>query len=535
VRHHTLRAAIAWSYDLLDRAEQAVFRRLTVFVGGFTLEAAEAVCAEERPGDNSMLPSSTMVDQLQSLLDKSLLRSDVTSEGELRFRLLETIREFGLEQLAANGEMDTVQGRHARFFLALAEEADRSLTERVQRIWLDRLEADYDNLRTVLDWSLTAPEGTEIGPRLAAALTLFWQVRGPVSTGREWLSWVLAPEDGGSSSPRLRVRVLAAASFLAALQGDFEAARRFSDQGIALGESIGRSSDLALCLGSRGYVAGEQAQYTIAHAMFSRGREVARDTGNARARVWLLAGSSVLACLEGDYPQARSYCAEGLRIARERGELSGLWMVLDALGGVARRQGEYHLAQSLYEECLAVGRALGDMWAMAAAPANLGHVARALGDDDVARARYADSLQSYRKLGDRRGIAVTLGNLGVLAERAGDLDRAWDYLSESLATARAAGSKRFVAAALDRLASLALARGDLPGAATSYAESLRLSRDLQDKRGIAHILEGCAHLLLTAGRPEPAWHLGALADALLDALGARRSPADQARFDALRA
>jgi predicted ATPase/DNA-binding CsgD family transcriptional regulator len=535
VRHHTLRAAIAWSYDLLNSAEQAVFRRLAVFVGGFTLEAAEAVCAEERPGNNGIVPSSPMIDYLQSLLDKSLLRSDATSGGEIRFRLLETIREFGLEQLSANGEMDKVRERHARIFLALAEEADRSLTERVQRFWLDRLEADYDNLRTVLDWSLTAPDGAEIGPRLAAALALFWQVRGPVSTGRDWLSWVLARENGGSSSPRMQIRVLAAGAFLAALQGDFEATRRLSDQGIALGGSIGGSSDLALCLGSRGHVAGEQAQYPIAHAMFSRGREVARDTGNARACVWLLAGSSVLACLEGDYPRARSYGEEGLRIARERGELSGLWMVLDALGGVARRQGDYRLAQSHYKECLAVGRALGDMWAMAASPANLGHVARALGDDDVAQARYADSLQSYRKLGDRRGIAVTLGNLGVLAERAGDLDRAWDYLSESLATARAAGSKRFVAAGLDRLASLTLARGDLPAAASNFAESLRLSQDLQDKRGIAHTLEGCARLLCTVGRLEPAWHLGTLAGALLDALGARRSPADQTNFDALRA
>jgi non-specific serine/threonine protein kinase len=162
-------------------------------------------------------------------------------------------------------------------------------------------------------------------------------------------------------------------------------------------------------------------------------------------------------------------------------------------------------------------------------------VARALGDDEVARARYAASLRCYREMGDRRGIAVTLGNLGVLAQRAGDLDRAWDDLSESLATARAVGSKRFVAAALDRLAGLARERGDLAAAAASYAESLRLSHDLRDQRGIAHALEGCAHLLVAARRPEPALQMCALADALLDSLGARRSPADQGSFNQLRA
>jgi non-specific serine/threonine protein kinase len=305
VRHHTLRAAITWSYDLLDKAEQAVFRRLAVFVGGFTLKAAAAVCAEAGQGDSSILPSSSTVDRLQSLLDKSLLRSGATSDGEPRFRLLETIREFGLEQLSVNCELDAVQERHARFFLALAEEADRSLAERVQTIWLDRLEADYDNLRTVLDWTVTTPEGTEIGPRLATALALFWQVRGPLSSGREWLSQVLAREDGGSSSPRMRIRVLSAASYLAAYQGDLEAARALSEHGIVLGRSISGPSDLAACLFVRGLVACYQAKHAIAHAVLSQGLEVVQDTGTERDRAFLLGASSLLAYLEGDYPRAR--------------------------------------------------------------------------------------------------------------------------------------------------------------------------------------------------------------------------------------
>jgi DNA-binding NarL/FixJ family response regulator len=172
---------------------------------------------------------------------------------------------------------------------------------------------------------------------------------------------------------------------------------------------------------------------------------------------------------------------------------------------------------------------------MAISLAGLGHVARARGDDVTAQARYADSLRFYREVGDRRGIALTLGNLGVLARHAGDLDRARDYLSESLTAARAVGEARNMASALSQLASLALMRGDLPDATAGYAESLRLSADLQDKRVIARTLEGCASLLFTTCRPEPALELCMVAGALLDQLGARRSPADQEAFKALQA
>jgi DNA-binding CsgD family transcriptional regulator/tetratricopeptide (TPR) repeat protein len=535
VRHQTLRAAIAWSYGLLDHAEQAVFRRLAIFVGGLTLEAAAAVCAEEGPGDGGIVPSSTMVDHLQSLLDKSLLQSDATTGGEPRFRLLETIREFGLEELSAHGEFDAVQERHARFFLALAEESDWLLAVASELNWLDRLEADYDNLHAVLDWSLSAPEGAVIGPHLATAMAGLWAVRGPVSSGREWLRRVLAREGGGVSSPRMRVRGLAAATYLAAFQGDYEAARALSEEGIALGGSISGPSELAFCLALRGLVACSQAQYALARAVLSRSLEVARATRNERDRALPLAVLSLLACCEDEYPQARSYGEESLRIFRERGMLDGIALTLDTLGTVARRQGDYRLAQALHEESLAAGQALGHKWYIAASLANLGHVARARGDDDAARTRYAESLQLYREVGDRRGSAVTLGNLGVLARRAGDLDRACDYLTESLATARAAGDKRVVAAALAHLAGLARARGDLPAGAGGYAESLRLWADLQDTRGIAQTLEGCAHLLFTAGRPAPARDLCAQAEALLAALGARRSPAEQASCEELRA
>jgi predicted ATPase/DNA-binding CsgD family transcriptional regulator len=533
-RHHTLRAAIAWSYDLLDPAQQAAFRRLAAFVGGFTLEAAEAMCGAGELDEVAITHPNAMVNRLQSLVDKSLLRSDAASGGEPRFRMLETIREFGLEHLSASGESDAVQERHARFFLALAEEGERSMVERVQGVWLDRFEAEYDNLRAAIDWSVTAPDGTEIGLRLTGALQLFWLVRGHFSTGRAWYERTLARDDVAASSPGLRIKALWAAAFLAWRQGDYAAAMSLSEEGVALGRDLTGSTELVDCLAVRGLIACHQAQYALAHAALDRGLTLARETNYERSYAYLLAIGSILACVEGEYAQARSLGEASLGIFRKRRELWGMAMNLDTLGGVARRQGQYQLARSLHDESIAASQALGDKGAIAVSLANLGHVARAVGDDETARARYAESLQLHREVGDRRGIALTLGNLGVLARRAGDLDRARDHLGESLAAARAVGDQRLAAAALDRLASLALDQGDVPAATAAYAESLRLSANLRDKRGIARTLEGCAHLLFTSGRPGPAEDLGALADALLDSLSARRSPVDQAAFDELR-
>jgi predicted ATPase/DNA-binding CsgD family transcriptional regulator len=542
-RHHTLRIAIAWSYDLLDQAQQTAFRRLSSFVGGFTLEAAAAVgVGGDGAIEFSLVPDAQdlvhrldVLDLLQSLLAKSLLRSDAPRTGELRFRMLETIREFGLEQLAVSGELAASQERHAQFFVRLAEEADRHMGERIEVDWLDRLEAEHDNLRAALDWCLAAPNRAEVGARLASATRFFWITRGHFSTGRTWYERIVAQADTMRLAPPALARVLWAAAQLARLQGDYDAAASFTDRGIALGQDAAGPAELARCLAVRGLVACQQAEYGLAHSVLDRGFELARESGDEYAFVWILSISSILAYAEGDYARARTYGEESLRIFRQRRELWGIATCLDTLGGVALRHGQYDRARSCHEESLAANQILGFKSSIALSLANLGHVARAIGDDVTAQARYTDSLRLYREIGDRRGAALVLGNLGVLARRAGDLDRAWGYLSESLATARAVGGNRYTAAALNHVASLALDRGDARAATTACAESLRLSNALQDKRGAARTLEGCAKLLAATGQAEPALELCALADALLASLGARRAPPDQASFEALRA
>jgi len=506
VRQHTLRAAIAWSYGLLDAAEQTTFRHLAVFPGGFTIEAAEVVCTRE-----------DLLARLSSLLDKNLIRSDARgdeAQGEARFRLLDTIREFGLEQLAASGELHDVQKRFARYFLALAEEGHLSLRARVQRIWLDRLEAEHANLQGVLDWSVSQPDRLELGARLSGALCEFWSFHGHFASGRAWYERVLARAEGANLPAALRVTLLWTAAYLALRASDYVAATRFGDQGIALGERAAGSCDLAYCLAMRGLVACRQSHFALARATFERGLGVARQQGDPRAVAMTLGFSGILAYLEGDYPRACALSEECLRWFRQQGEAWGIAMNLDTLGAVARQHGQYHRAQALHQESLAASQEIGDQAGVARSLANLGHVARAQGDSASATLGYAESLRIAREIGDRSFAAMALGNLGVLAERAGDLALAQAQLEESLTLGRAVGDPRLIAAALRELAPLSLLQGDLSAAVAHCVESLHLYGGLRDRRGLARILEVGIRLVRAEGRSAAAAELATLAEAV---------------------
>jgi predicted ATPase/DNA-binding CsgD family transcriptional regulator len=523
VRHQTLRAAVAWSYGLLDSEEQAVFRALSVFVGGFTLEAAKAVAEPQSVAHPNML------ERLQSLVDKSLLQvanAATVDEQSPRLRMLETIREFGLEQLSICGEFELVQEQHARFFRALVGKEDGWLPHDALRVWLDQLESDHDNLRAVLHWSQTAAEGAEIGPRLACALYLFWYMRGYFSEGREWYEQFLATLLVSQPFYSLRANLLWAAAFLAWRQGDYQAAGSLSDQSVALCANLEPDRNTLMALAVHGLVASHQARYSIAHASLERGLEAAHTIDDAYILALLLAVSGVLAYLQGNLSLARLYSEESLASG---GHTATRAMNLDNLGSVARRRGDYETARSLHEQSLRLSRELSDRAAVAQSLANLGHVARALRDIPTARERYTESLLIRREIGDRHGVAMTCGNLGMLAQGAGDVDLARTWLNESLALARTVGDKRILGAALHQLAALDAAQADQPAAVAGFTDSLRAFEQVQDRWGIARALVGCADLLRRVGRPHPAKQLRAMADGLLESLDVR-SPVEQQAY-----
>jgi predicted ATPase/DNA-binding CsgD family transcriptional regulator len=497
VRQQTLRATLAWSYDLLAPEEQALFRRLAVFAGGFTIEAAEAVGADggdegprtedesvggarTRPSSPVLRPSGVL-DGLASLADKSLLQRDVSDfeEDEPRFVLLETLREFGLEQLQATGELDAMQRRHAAHYLALAEQAEPELHGPRQAAWLDRLAREHDNLRAALGWCVDAGDAAR-GLRLGVALWWYWFVRGHLSEGRQWLAALLAlPAPPPSSAIAIgRARVLAAAAILAQHQDGREAAEQLLAGGLAFAREIGDDRSI---------------------------RDVARALGLAAGRA-------------GDRETAREHVETTLAISERLGDRFGAAWAVNTLGVLAYLQGGYATAGAQYELALAMRREIGDAWGISTSMNDLGHLCLAQGDYAGAREWYEQSLAVRRPLGYQNGLALSLLGLGQAAAGLGDLDTARHRLEESLAIFRVlAGSSPPRAAAALHLGAVACHQGDYPAARAALAESLALSRQVGWTTGMAASLAWFAHLAAVQGRTARAGRLAAAAAALDEA------------------
>jgi predicted ATPase/transcriptional regulator with XRE-family HTH domain len=404
-RQQTLRATIDWSYNLLERDEQALFARLGVFVGGCSLEAIEAACSATQsvPGE---LPIDVL-DGLTALVDKSLLRQEVEIDGATRFAMLETIREYALERLVARGEEAAVRQRHALYYLTLAERAEPLLRGAEQLAWLDRLEAQYDNLRGVLAWSQVAANSAAVGLRLAAALWPFWELGGHLSEGREQLTRILAHAEAAAPTAA-RARALFAVGIFAGAQGDF----------------------------------------ALAHARLAESRTLSRTIGYQHGVAYARYGLGFVAWLEGDYVAARARHAESLTLFRELGEQWPIALTLFALGTAELYLDACEPAVALLEESLQLFRALGDQVMYGHVLLDLGYAARLQGDNARAAASYAESLALFEDLGNMWGIAAVQLALGYLALAQGDAPRAAAYFAESLARYRELGHREGISLCL---------------------------------------------------------------------------------------
>jgi non-specific serine/threonine protein kinase len=380
-RQQTLRATIDWSYNLLDSWEQTLFAQLAVFVGGCTLEAAEAVTSELRieneelrnePHDQTFLHSSFFIlNLLESLVDKNLLQQTQGYAGEARFVMLETIHAYALERLTATAERAAIRRRHAAVFLALAEAAEIELEGAEQGTWLNRLQQEHDNLRAALDW-VVEQEDAATGLRFARALRLFWFMRGHLTEGRARLARILKLAGGSAAA---RAKALDSAGFLARYQGDYTAAAAIIDESLALWRAVGSNQGIADALSNLGYVALHQ----------------------------------------GDYAAARSMYEESLNLYRALENEQGRADCLSHLGTAAFYQGDSVAAQDYHEESLAIWRALGDGEGVAYALYNLGDVFCFQGDDTAAVLRFKESLTTSVQLGWPLGIVCAMEGVAGLA------------------------------------------------------------------------------------------------------------------------
>jgi predicted ATPase/DNA-binding XRE family transcriptional regulator len=526
-RQQTLRAAIGWSYDLLPPGEQRLFARLGVFQGGFTLAAVEAVC--NAGGDLPVDP----LDAIQSLMDKSLVRQ--AAEGaDVRFSMLETIREYAWERLEAHGEAATIAQRHCEHFLALAEAAALQFAGGVRAAWARRLERDYDNLRAALHWSLAAPRPDDLAARLAGALWQFWMTYGYVSEGRDWLERALAAPPAAPGPTAGGARALFGAGKLAACQGDLTAAHRLLTASLAAWEALG---DGPQAIGTRCELAGlarEEGDLARARALAEESAAQARALADRENLAWALYHLGMVDLRERDQARSRARFEEALALLREIGNALDVMVLLQALADATSMQGDYAAACRLAEESLTLARTVGDRRDVVASLHNLGYAAYRYGDFPRAATLLAETTAQAAELGLKGRYAWSLNHRGDVARRQGDYERAAALYAESLARFGESGEKQGTAAVRHNLGYVARHSGDMRLAATHFAAALTLFTELGYAWSIADTLAGVAGVLVGAGDSATAAQLFSAAraqHAAMDPSGALGEPANQAEWE----
>jgi predicted ATPase/class 3 adenylate cyclase len=474
-RQQTLRNTIAWSYNLLDAQERALFRRLSDFVGGCTLGAIEAVYGA--------LGNATglILDIVDSLVDKSLLQLREPGKGEEpRFAMLETIREYGLELLVASGELESVREAHAMYFLELSERADLDLSASDSPERLDRLEQEHDNVRAAMHWSLEDIERREqIALRMGGALRSFWYVRGYLSEGLDFLERAMM----GSNEVEepTRAAALYAAARLYEARGDYDRAEPFLVKSLVLYRELGNPERIAYALHLQADIAWRR----------------------------------------GILDMARSLAEESLAVFRELGDRGAIASLLLHLGALAADQGEYARARDLLEESLAINRELGDKGNI---PDSLFNLARAYffsgSELGAARVLLEESLSLFRQLSDKESIGYCLCLLGLLTLEQGDVTTARSLVEQSVALFKERRQAHGMALSTSAMATVIAAQGDNAVARALYDAALTEARKAGDKLIIASGLEGLSRVLVALGEYERAVQLRAAAETLREAIGA---------------
>jgi tetratricopeptide (TPR) repeat protein len=467
VHHRTLRGVLDWSYDFLSEEERSLFCQLSLFSGGWTLESAGQVA------------TGYTLELLSALVNKSLVIVEA-SEQERRYRMLETIRQYGREKLAESGQEEALHNRHLGFFLQFAERSRTELRGGDQKLWIDQVQAEHDNIRMALEWSLRSAERSEAGLRLAVAMSEFWGRCNHYREGRQWLERGLALTTQ-SSLPRLRAWAQLKLSYFAFFLGDFETlgssldfawnvfrdlediegmafvmegrgvvagaqkhdlgtARTCFEESLRLLESIGDKWEMAEAQRDLGHVLYLQGDFGAARSCFNENLRLCRATSNTVQLGKTLYHLGLVAYQECDYPLARSFFEESRRLVKDHGNRD---CDLDALGGLAelaRGEKNYQQAQTFYEEGLLLAHELAEEEAVADFLRGLGYVALHFGDYQRATELFSESLQYWEKQNmPLPGAGCVLGLAGVAAAL-GEMEKSAQLLGEVDALRKEAGS-----------------------------------------------------------------------------------------------
>jgi non-specific serine/threonine protein kinase len=489
-RHQTLQATMDWSYGLLDLAEQAVLRRLAVFAGGWEVVAAEAVI-----GDGEGVTAETVLDVLDELLDRSLVYVQ-QGHGTPRYGMLETVRQYGLQQLERVGETAAVRVRHLRWCAMLAEQAAPALQGPEQALWLGRLDREHDNLRAAMQWALERGLSS-LGLRVAAGLWQFWRSRSHLSEGRRWLAALLAlaADDDDATSMALRATALEGAAWLTEDEHDF----------------------------------------TQANTLFAQSSALRRALGLDEPQTGLLINAAMEARAGGNYARATTLLKESLARHRALGnrdsiKRGGLGLSLSRLALVLGEQGEYAGATALYEECLALHRGLEDWEGIGNALLGLGDVARDQGDTARVHVYCEETLTLFRDLG-HTWVGFSLNNLAQATYLEGDLELAVTRAEESAALFRDLQAGPSLAEVLITLGRIRGAQSELVAAQAHLAEALMLAWEKGPRFVVAAGLEELGVQAVREGQAPHGVHLLGGAARLRQGMGAPVRPADRSALE----
>jgi predicted ATPase/class 3 adenylate cyclase/DNA-binding CsgD family transcriptional regulator len=488
VRQQTLRNTITWSYGLLGTAEQQLFRRLSVFAGGCTLEAAEALSIALDGGSND----GAILDRMASLLDNSLLSCREAEGKEPRFAMLETIREYALEALAESQELNAARGALAAYYLHLLE-AEFEPEEGWQRERLELLEQEHANLRVALRFALEEAEarhGSAMALRLGAALTPFWLKRGHWSEGRGFLQGALAKHE--EVERPVLAKALVAAGKLAFQQGDYVQAERLAEESLVLFRERGDTRGSATALEIGGMVAWNRGDLSSAQALLQEALALYKQTNDNEGMVNSLFALAWLARSQGEYTRARALCEESLALCGDRGDTAG---VADA---------RFLMAQLLFDT--------------QAAPA-------------IVRSQVEDVLVLYRQVDDKEGIAACFHLFGRITLLQGETEQAGSWFEQSVALHKELGHQAGLAWALSGLARVALAQNDYGAARNRSEESLARARAMDDQELLVTCVEGLAMVVAAQGELVWAARLGGAAEVLRERMDQPLSPVERVAYE----
>jgi len=431
-RQQTLRGTIDWSYGLLNATEQALFRRVSVFAGGCTLEGVEAVCNTRQD------LAVDVLEGMSSLVDKSLVQQVESSGAESRFVLLDTVREYGLECLARSGEQQEIKRAHAAYCLVVAEECASRAANPADAEWAEALEAEHENCRAALEW-LTQEGNVDWGLRLGTALFQFWELREYLSEGLYALRRLLSLK-GAAERSAMRARALFSAGVLGNEQGDCEAARAMFEESLAIAREQSDARGSGIALNALAAVARNRGGLEESRKLFEESLAVWRSLGDRISLARSISNLANVLKLQGDYEKASSLYEHCLTIFRELGDRTGIAWTLNYRGDVSFARGELDLARARYEESLAAFQEMDDKWGTAGCFADLGNLARDQGDYETSRAHYAESMKLFQELGQKRGVARLLDCVACSAVLQSQPERALRLAGAAASMRRALGT-----------------------------------------------------------------------------------------------